>query len=511
MSAIASATVRTDGSISVDELDDEPSDEAAQRAIGPRRDELTPMIVFHSTRGTATSTRAGNGRLLAAALLPCLLLGLSWGTSACSKGGSDQAGAEASAPKRREAARVRTAVVEQREMVRTLSTTTVIESEREIKIFPRTSGVVTDLGAEEGDRVAAGAVLAVLDRRLTKAMIEDARMVVHESDDSVRKSDIAKSEADAKITTAQIKYDQAVRDYERNAKADLISAQALDNLKVLRDTAKNDFESAKLAAQRAEVEAKAARTTQEKSKLALERRELDDSYMEVTAPFEGVIASRAIKVGDSVGPGAVAFVLTDPHNLRAVFHRPQRELPLFLAAGRRSNEDGAQPSGPLLEIRAVPEALPGSVFRADLQLVSPSIDPQSGSFRVTVRMRDPIEGPKDAKLLPGMLVRLEIITERHPNALVVPKRALRREGEQSFVFLMDAGKARRAEVTDSFSDDLHVEVHPTLEGTLAAGMRVIVVGNRELEDAADVVEESAGEAQPGTTTTTAPEATPQKG
>jgi membrane fusion protein (multidrug efflux system) len=280
---------------------------------------------------------------------------------------------------------------------------------------------------------------------------------------------------------------------------------------VLRDTAKNDYESAKLAAQRAEVEAKAARTTQEKSKLALERKELDDSYMEVTAPFEGVIASRSIKSGDSVGPGFVAFVLTDPHNLRAVFHRPQRELPLFLAASRARQEDGSSPAAPPLEIRALPEALPGVVFRADLLLVSPSIDPQSGSFRVTVHTGDPIEGAKDAKLLPGMLVRLEIITERHPGALVVPKRALRREGEQNFVFLLDAGKARRIEVSDSFSDDLSVEVHPAVEGALAAGMRVIVVGNRELEDAADVVEESAGEAQPGTTTTNAPEATPRKG
>lgn len=395
--------------------------------------------------------------------------------------------AKENGPKKREATRVRTAAVESREMVRTLSTTTVVESEREIKLFPRAAGVVTELRCEEGDRVAAGAVLAVLDRRQTAALVEEARIAVREGEDNVKKSDIQKDEAQSRIQSARMKHEQAVRDYERNEKANLISAQALDGLRVARDTAQNEMESQVLASQRAEVEARAARTTLEKAKLALERAQLDDSYMEITAPFAGVIASRTAKVGDSVGPAASVFVLTDAANLRAVFYRPQRELSMFLNAARERAE--LAPDVPALEIRVVPEALPGSVFHGALQLVSPSIDPQSGSFRVTVRLGAPLEGPADARLLPGMLVRLEIVTERHPGALVVPKRALRREGELNLLFLVRDGRARKLEVAEGFSDDASVEVLTKAGTKLEVGARVIVVGNRELEDGAEVQEE----------------------
>jgi multidrug efflux pump subunit AcrA (membrane-fusion protein) len=403
--------------------------------------------------------------------------------------------------------------------------------------------------------VTKDAVLAVLDRRLTRAMIEDAKVAVREAEDGVSKADIAKSESESRIVTAQIKYDQTVRDYNRNAKTNLISAQALDNLAVQRDTAKNELETAKLSAQSADVEAKAVRTTLEKTKLALERAELDDTFREIQAPFDGVIASRSIREGDLAGSGTTVFVLTDINNLRAMVYRPQRELSMFLAAARpeaagagsatRLPEDGggeatapmqigstglvapgasdvddasrlerngkAHAPGRLLEIRAIPEALPGSVFRGELQLVSPSIDPQSGSFRVTVHMGEPIAGPKDARLLPGMLVRLEIVTERHPDAFVVPKRALRREGEQNLVFRFDDGKARRIEVVEGFSDDASVELRPATPGAITPGMRVIVVGNRELEDGADVVEEAVPDAGEAIKSATPADATTQKG
>jgi RND family efflux transporter MFP subunit len=464
-----------------------------------------------------------------AGLLLCAL-------AACDHGEPKAGGEEAAGPKKREPARVRTAAVEQREMTKTLSTTTVVESEHEVKLVPRTTGIVTDLDAEEGDRVKEGTVLAVLDRRLTRAMIEDAKVALREAEDSVAKSDIAKSEADSRIGTAQIKYDQTVRDYDRNAKANLISAQALDNLSVQRDTAKNELETAKISAQAAEIQTKAVRTTLEKAKLALQRAELDDSFREITAPFDGVIASRSIHVGDLVGAGGSVFVLTDISHLRAIVYRPQRELSMFLSATRSDDEtaqaaahapeDGAADMPPAnvadnahttqashdaaksgtggtaqarragmpLEIRAVPEALPGSVFRGVLQLVSPSIDAQSGSFRVTIKMAEPIEGPKDARLLPGMLVRVEIVTERHADALVVPKRALRREGEQNLLFVVKDGKAHKVEVEEGFSDDESVEVHLPAGAVLASGDRVVVVGNRELEDGSEVKEENAADA-----------------
>ena len=81
----------------------------------------------------------------------------------------------------------------------------------------------------------------------------------------------------------------------------------------------------------------------------------------------------------------------------------------------------------------------------------------------------------------GMLLRLRLVTERHEDALTLPKRALRREGETTLVFVAEEGRARRVQVEEGFSSDEHVEV-TAIDGRLEEGMQVVVVGNRDLED-----------------------------
>jgi len=415
---------------------------------------------------------------------------------ACS-GGSETSGDKAPAVRQREAARVRTAPVEQREMVRTISTTTTVESEREIELVPRTSGLVTRVDVEEGDWVEPGAVLAELDRRETQTAIHSARIALQEAEDAAKQAQFARLDAQNKVATTKLRWEQATREHDRNEKAGMISAQALDNLRVVRDTAKSEHDGALLAVERAQSDIQALGTQKSKAEVGLERAELEDSYMVVTAPFAGTIALRMLKVGDTagkvrdaVGQIAPAFVLTDARALRAIVYRPQREMPMFLAAQKADRQAALQKGeGAALEIRVTAEAIPGRTFAGEIRLVSPSIDAKSGSFRVTVRL--PAAEPGEPGLLPGMLVRLEIVTERHPEALVVPKRALRREGGSNFVFVVEANRARRLEVVEGLSDDEYTEVLPHGGAQLAAGARVIVVGNREIEDGAEVQEESA--------------------
>lgn len=388
--------------------------------------------------------------------------------------------------KKREPTRVRVAAVEQRTMNRVLSTTTTVESEKEVRLFPRTSGVVVEVLAEEGSIVEEGAVLARLDARDKEAQLAEAAVLVREAEDAIQKAAISEREAAARVEGSRLAMEQATRDYERNDKANLISQAALDGLRLARDTKVSEHESARLALERSGVDSKAAATALEKAKLSQAARVLEHSYTRITAPFSGVIAERSVKVGDTVGGSAPVFVLTDILNLRAVLHRPQREFDLFTAAMRRNSDGGTD----ALEIRAIAEALPGAVFRGQLVRVSPSIDPSSGSFRVTVRLDSIAVGAPEKLLLPGMLVRVEVVTDRHPNALVVPKRALRREGENDILFVAREGKARRVVIEEGYAEEALVEVRPK-EGALAAGDLVIIVGNRELEDGGEIEFEAA--------------------
>jgi membrane fusion protein (multidrug efflux system) len=426
-------------------------------------------------------------------------------------GGLSCSSKEASAPvqvageaRRSQPTRVRTVALERREMIRTLQTTTVCESEKEVEVLPRLGGVVVELLVEEGDAVEEGAILAVLDQREVAMALNDARIAVQEAQDEVEKSALAKLEAEARLESSKLTWEQKTRDHERNEKAGLISERDLDASQLEKDTAYGTHLANRLALERTVFEARASRTAVQRAELAFERAQLNHSFTQITAPFTGVIADRKIRVGDTANPGEPAFVLTDSTNLRAVFYRPQRELPLFAnAAGKTVQTHGASNgasngshSSAGIEITARAEALPGRVFQGRIDRISPSIDPTNGAFRVTASLVQPEEsdGPQGSTaqgLLPGMLVRLEIVTDRHPGALVVPKRALHREGDERLIYMVEDGRARRVSVREGFSDEDNIEVVPLEADSLTPGDRIVVVGStQDLENDSEVFDES---------------------
>jgi membrane fusion protein (multidrug efflux system) len=399
---------------------------------------------------------------------------------------------ELSGAKAREAVRVVTETLVQREVVRKLETSTRVESESGVQVFPRASGVVTAVSVEEGDVVAAGAMLAQLDDRDARLRLDDARAQLVDAESSRPKLKLAVRETQARLDAARRTAEQARRDHERNLalsegggdRPALISSKDLEASQLAQDRSLADVGQAELALERARVEEQNGETALARTRVAVERAELELSYTRIVAPVAGVIAERAIKVGDSLSPSTLCFALTDPERLRAVFYRPQRELEMFRAALKGS---GSGASGVAeLAVRATAEAMPGKEFQGTIERVAPTIDAASGNFRVTARMQPAALSDAAARLLPGMLVRLEIVTDRHANALVAPKRAVRREGDRSTIFVVEGNRARAIEIEEGFSDENGVEVIARGGATLAPGAQVVVVGNRDLEDGAEV-------------------------
>jgi len=413
---------------------------------------------------------------------------LSWPLSAlllaqgCGGGGPNAAAkALEGGVQHRELPSVRVAPVVVREMARVLETTSKLDSENEIVIMPRVTGVVLTLNAEEGDSVGEGEVLATLDDVEQKLAVKDAEVALHEAQNALDKLELAQREAEASVSRAQLSFDQAVRDYERNLKlfqgeqvASALSQSALEASRLARDNADADRTDADLARERSRLELAAGQTAVERARITLERAQVTLGYTQVKAPFKGVIAQRSIKVGDSVGPATEAFVLTDVSLLRAVFSRPQEEFGLFSRVDS-SNGDGH------LALTATADAYPGHTFVGWIERMSPTVDPQSGQFRVTGRLECVQDGGR-VRLLPGMLVRLRIVTDRHPEALVVPKRSLEREGDRRFLLTVKDETVARVEVREGFAEDDWIEVIPAEEGGLEAGDPVIVVGGRDLAE-----------------------------
>jgi RND family efflux transporter MFP subunit len=392
-----------------------------------------------------------------------------------------------------------------------------VQSERQVVVHPRTAGVVVELLVEEGDEVERGQVLARLDDREARIARDDARTALDEALEALPRLQLAVQEWESRLATAQQTADQAERDHQRNVaisqgeegRPGLLSIKQLDESVLALATAKGEFDMARISREKAVLDHVAGERTVERARLALERAELDLSYNVITAPQAGVVTQRQVNVGDMLSPGAfdtavsrAAFAIAHRDALEAIVYRPQRELQLFRAAvlGARGpvveGDDGEPslkqaPRG--LELTARAEGLPDVVFDGWIDRVSPVVDPDSGNFNVHATL-DP--GVEPDRLLPGMLVRLRIVTERHPDALVVPKRAIVREGERSLVWLVRDGRVVEVDVREGFAEGDDVEIVATGAEEPLPGELVVVVG-KDLETGDEVTYPEPGTEEGG--------------
>jgi membrane fusion protein (multidrug efflux system) len=135
------------------------------------------------------------------------------------------------------------------------------------------------------------------------------------------------------------------------------------------------------------------------------------------------------------------------------------------------------------------DALGGTKFTGTIARISPTVDPQTGTFRAQLEVPDP-----SRRLKPGMFARVNIVYERRENALQIPRSAmLDADGEQS-VFIIQAGKAEQRRIRTGLTNNGMIEVLEGLEGD----EQVVVVGQAGLKTgtAVRVVDTDAGKDAP---------------
>lgn len=210
-------------------------------------------------------------------------------------------------------------------------------------------------------------------------------------------------------------------------------------------------------------EFEAAKFNLEQMRLRHERAKIRLDHATVRAPFDGVVSEREVQVGARVGNNTKLFSLVSLQDMVARVFVPGRYLPDLA-------------SGQLATITS--EFLPGQEFEAWVKRISPVIDPQSGTFKVTVGVKNP-----DNNIVPGLFVRASIVTEERAAALLLPKRAIVYDGGSQFVFTVDEeGLAKRLPLEAGFETADTIEIRSGLD----EGDPVIVLGQSGLKDEAPV-------------------------
>ena len=189
----------------------------------------------------------------------------------------------------------------------------------------------------------------------------------------------------------------------------------------------------------------------------------------VRAPFSGWVSLRNISAGAVVQAGTAIAQVSDISRIKLDFPVPETLLSRVK---------------PGQAIDAVAAAYPAQPFHGRVASIDPVLNPETRA--ATVRA---ILDNGDRRLKPGMLltVRIEAAARAAPS---IPELALVGEGEDSFVFVVDGGKAKRIPVRPGARQNGRIEV---LSG-IRPGQRVVTEGIVKIADGQRVT--VAGAAKP---------------
>ena len=330
---------------------------------------------------------------------------------------------DSGADRRGNAAPVRVAVVEQRDMAVVVRSLGTVVANTLVQLSARVQGTLESANFKEGQFVKRGDLLFQIDPRPFQAAVAQAQ-AIYERDQ------------------AQLK--NAMRDKQRYAALraqGAISAQLSDSSET-----NADVMSATVAADKA----------------ALDMAQLNLGYTQIRSPVDGKTGPILVQPGNMIsssnGQTAALVAIAEVRPIKVSFTLPQSELPRIQAR---------QQTKALIAILDVRDRS-GNVLSAPVDFVSNMVSNQSGSIELRANFAN-----GDLSLVPGQLVNVTVQLNDIPKALVVSRDAVNDSPGGSFVFVVKNGKAIQTPVEVLTDDGTDVAIAGK---GVAPGDEVVVEG-----------------------------------
>ena len=334
-----------------------------------------------------------------------------------------------------------------------LNATGYVTARRRATVSSKITGKVIEVHIEEGMTVAEGQVLARLDSETQRAAVALSQAQAEAARRNVSESEVRLNEA--RINLARLTKLVGVG-YSTAAEVDAARA-AVDSL------------DARINASREQVRVA-------ERQIALERTNLDSTI--IRAPFAGVVISKDAQPGEMVSPVSAGGGFTRT-GIGTIVDMASLEIEVDV------NESYINRVRPEQGVTAVLDAYPEWQIPARVITTIPSADRQKATVLVRIGFLE-----LDPRILPDMGVKVTFLRDGGEAAApaaravtLVPKGAIRTEGQQSYVFVVQNDRVDRRAITAGGADGDRVEVVAGVN----AGERVVVSPPAELSSGALVV------------------------
>ena len=167
------------------------------------------------------------------------------------------------------------------------------------------------------------------------------------------------------------------------------------------------------------------------------------NYLEIRAPFNGVISARNVSAGAFVGPSGKGsefplFTLVEQRKLRLVVSVPEAYNSYLT---------------PQSEVNFKVKALPNVNFPAKVSRMAGALDTRLRSQRVEMDVIN-----NDKKLLPGMIAEVSIPLSRGAGSFIVPKSAVLNSAEGTYLIKVENNRTVWIPIKAGASADNKTEI-----------------------------------------------------
>ena len=342
---------------------------------------------------------------------------------------------------------------------RRVITDAVLYPRDQAAIVPKVVSPVKKWFVERGSHVKAGQLLVELENQdLAGALLKSQGGSIQA--ETTYQMQVQKTGQDLKfakqtLDSAQKLYDSRVALYKEGA----VSAKDLDDASVALTQAKNTYD---LTQKQFDLKAAEGQLNAAKGDTAIAVAQ--KSYTEIKSPIDGVVTDRPFYPGETPATGLPVVTVMDLSQIVARAHVSQLEASSLKAGNPASI--------------AVPGML--AEVKGKITLVGPAVDANSTTVEVWVQAPNP-----KGELRPGQSVKVSMVSETVPQAIVIPAAALltSTDGVHTVITLDADNAPHKQHVEVGIRDGLNVQVTKGLNG----GERVVTVGAFELFNEDDPV------------------------
>ena len=292
-----------------------------------------------------------------------------------------------------------------------------VEARVTSKIGFKVSGVLIDLRADVGDRVAKGTLLARLDDREESARVARARAATDQAEANLQK-------ASASVEKAKANHANAANINERRQKLVQTNVTSVETA----ETAKNALDAAAADVSLATSDVAVARAAIGDAKAQLQQESATLDFHALTAPYDAMVTARSKELGSALAAGEPVFTLIDPNTVWVL---------AYIDESKAGEIKVGEPTEIVLRSR------PSQRIRGKVARIEPESDRVNEERRVAIayeRMPDSFNIGEQAEVY--------ITTVHLPQAILVPEAAIIGLGKnRGSVWTVEERHIQRHEVT----------------------------------------------------------------